>query len=680
MGARDEVFGLFETEFMRDVVRGLYDSLGPKTVAKIVAGSRATLSEKRGIYGSLAEGDPFFARYRDALDLALDGLSDDGAGRAVWLVRSCWVDRASESQGEVDTDTCACCASFAAARDAMRRETEDDADGDAVGLQAWYEVDKCELADGGQFRARMGYWCDLGGEPRYFATPGSDCSSGDPEGRKERDFWRFSFWPGRGSEPTHIALPLEPGDVVVLDCMPYLQAQQAIVTDNGNPWDCCLPQALAEGGDGTLHEGAIKHCHVGGSEGRISPLYRLRKADGDEPSEGSPLRRLAGQLGDAGRRESFRSIDDLAMRPRLGAEVWSLILERGWSAGGGPADPDPIGFIDSEPIRDHCRRVGWRPTATEAAYLVWQSRARSLADRHAAYRHIMRSMPDENIAGSQGRRGEFPSLRELLVNLMGAEREALHFALGDDCPGSWHWSFAGTYHDGDEKTGPACGSPSEAVSLLFEWRDSGDFERAGGELPVYYTLSKTRSGETDGTVVRLSGSLEPIGVAHIGACPLSEAQRRAWGESFGMMWVNLPLPFKAGDILCYGPAAVGNHPFVLSRGPLDPGNERDAWLIGRLLADGDESDMALPGYCIDPEGGFVRFHAYFEGVLQMTYFKGDLTGYDRKLPHLGALARGEIGVEECMRRCDATGAEVREELDGRLAADQREEIRFQFGK
>lgn len=51
-------------------------------------------------------------------------------------------------------------------------------------------------------------------------------------------------------------------------------------------------------------------------------------------------------------------------------------------------------FIDSEAIRMHCKSLGHRFTALEAAYLIWQSRRHTVSEKHAAWRKLIETVPD----------------------------------------------------------------------------------------------------------------------------------------------------------------------------------------------------------------------------------------------------------------------------------------------
>ena len=51
---------------------------------------------------------------------------------------------------------------------------------------------------------------------------------------------------------------------------------------------------------------------------------------------------------------------------------------------------DITSFINSPDIRDHIRNIGHHFTSIEAAWLIWQSRHITLAEKHDAWRELMK--------------------------------------------------------------------------------------------------------------------------------------------------------------------------------------------------------------------------------------------------------------------------------------------------
>lgn len=51
-------------------------------------------------------------------------------------------------------------------------------------------------------------------------------------------------------------------------------------------------------------------------------------------------------------------------------------------------------FINSRDIREHLKKIGYTFSSLEAAWLVYQCRTASLAEKHAAWQEIIDTMPD----------------------------------------------------------------------------------------------------------------------------------------------------------------------------------------------------------------------------------------------------------------------------------------------
>ena len=69
-------------------------------------------------------------------------------------------------------------------------------------------------------------------------------------------------------------------------------------------------------------------------------------------------------------------------------------------------------FIESRDIREHCRKIQYKFTARESAFLIWQS-DKTIQQKHAAYREIIETMPDEKL-NERICTAEFEHLHEFL--------------------------------------------------------------------------------------------------------------------------------------------------------------------------------------------------------------------------------------------------------------------------
>ena len=72
-----------------------------------------------------------------------------------------------------------------------------------------------------------------------------------------------------------LPIPFKPGDIVILDSLPFVPVRPAILLEVNNN-DCCGVQILYRHGDGLWRTGALKHdAGWNNTWPMLSPLYRL---------------------------------------------------------------------------------------------------------------------------------------------------------------------------------------------------------------------------------------------------------------------------------------------------------------------------------------------------------------------------------------------------------------------
>lgn len=695
MDIKQSTINLFETEYMRHVIRTCYDGLSEYEIAAIVIGSRATLAEKANLFEGLARDTPFFIPYRNALRFALDELKGQSVSHP-YRITSLWRD--GDENHPTNQYHLGLVPTFHEARCIIRQDATDD-DEDAEGgsvecaeTQEWYEVERCvELPHGIDYHVK--YWCGADGEPRYFKSDRFFLET--PEELKEdslyqsllahhkylnsrlgASFLKDCFWPQTSTMPRYLPLPLKPGDLVMVDCMPQIKTEPAIVTDNRNPWDCCHPQILSAGRGLTLQEGALKHAEIGGIMGRISPLYRLHPAEERDDIDPDWFE-LARILKDEASRRRFERINK-AIEPELSIRGWIQILTH--SRERSAAAPSPIDFIDSKDIRDYLKATEWQPSAFEAAYLIWQSKTQTIESKHNAWKRIISTMPDESIKEGVDRPA-FPSLHRLLTDYMDIEKKLLGFVCRDLHTGANYWTFKARYLDGSEEHGQVFRTFDELVCFIFGQAGCGDLEYLDMEPSGYIITKKPFAGRRGEVAVRVTSNLEPISMYCDYGCPaINKREDDLLTYSFPFMWFNIPTPFRAGDILRYvHPSYPDAGPFVLAHDPLDPSREYDARRLQRLMKTGDESDMIVSGYGTDNDGNTL-FHIHFNEVLQLEFHKQPLTGFNRILAPLSRFAAGEIDLNECLERCEHVRSALQIERHKEQIELQKEEVAFQFGE
>lgn len=81
-------------------------------------------------------------------------------------------------------------------------------------------------------------------------------------------------------------------------------------------------------------------------------------------------------------------------------------------------------FINSKDIRTHCEKIAYQFNAVEAAFLIHHSRLHSIAEKHAAWQELIRTMPDMPIKPRKACKG-FDSVHLFLQQYMSLENALL---------------------------------------------------------------------------------------------------------------------------------------------------------------------------------------------------------------------------------------------------------------
>ena len=314
-------------------------------------------------------------------------------------------------------------------------------------------------------------------------------------------------------------------------------------------------------------------------------------------------------------------------------------------------------FLNSGDIAEHWRRIGFFCTPLQSAYLVWHNRTKTLAEKHAAWREIIQSMPDcpvaeghrkTNMGLSDALAGSlheflraFISLRENLIKRFYQKGDhavyryrVLYEGDEDWSRNSWLYDSADDCFDDisvDEKLVPSI----LYVQLTKQW--------IGSDRAI------TLFARADQTILQLD------------ADGLSEAEADLL-RAFEWMWFDFPTPFQRGDIVVspyspFGYTLCGNEPFVLTnlcswgseqlrQNGYPDEDKRYAWadrLLCRHRECGDETDMTAHGYFQNEDGSV--YYECMHHYLDLEYDREKPQGMRRVLTAFSSFERGEIDGE-----------------------------------
>lgn len=77
-------------------------------------------------------------------------------------------------------------------------------------------------------------------------------------------------------------------------------------------------------------------------------------------------------------------------------------------------------FINSADIARHLKDIRYSFSTLEAAWLIWQCKTATMAERHTAWRELIRTMPDSGVKPTINQEG---SLHQMLRDYMSLEEK-----------------------------------------------------------------------------------------------------------------------------------------------------------------------------------------------------------------------------------------------------------------
>lgn len=319
---------------------------------------------------------------------------------------------------------------------------------------------------------------------------------------------------------------------------------------------------------------------------------------------------------------------------------------------------DIYSLFESKDMREYLRKIGYKFSTEEAAFLVYVNDGMTIKQKHAAWQEIIDTMPNCSLDERFNMKA-IPDFHGFLRKYMKLQNRLLDdFYVGENCV--WQYKFfSGDYgweeNDGVYKTYSDCfGALEDLCDLL-----------ASENIKVkYIDIIKrpfaTRDNSSDRAILSLNADRQPISITPM---KLDGEDDDIYNESFDGMWFDFPTPFKHGDIVVseYGPFGHkrgGKEIFVL--------HSIDAWTgkeaverglsvkecrewdkrLSRLRKNGDIMDMTANGYFLNDDGKIYGecMHAY----CNLEFYRGELKDEKRVLGALSSYLKGELDICELL--------------------------------
>ena len=335
-------------------------------------------------------------------------------------------------------------------------------------------------------------------------------------------------------------------------------------------------------------------------------------------------------------------------------------------------------YIRSKDVREYNEKIGHKFTATESAFLVWLNYEITLKEKHDAWQEIMRDMKDEGVP-KRVNADYAPSLFALLNKFIDTDNRLIDEFYKKDERTVYSYRYI---CKGDSSFGEDFGRIySDLGYIQGELRKDSDLGIICVEYTKKYLSSHYRkiTLETDG-----SGNVTSVDGDFIQGIDLSLKK----DEFFEGLWIDVPTPFRKGDIVCSKKTPFGyniysdSQPFVLlslanwsareaeARGEKLSGKDK-AWKdkhLKYLKEHGDITDMTASGYFLSSDyndrftGGF--YNEVMHDYVDLEYYRGKFNGGERVLLPIKHFLGGDIDEESFAKSCEIIKKqeEVKEEI------------------
>lgn len=289
-------------------------------------------------------------------------------------------------------------------------------------------------------------------------------------------------------------------------------------------------------------------------------------------------------------------------------------------------------YMNSQAIKEHCRKLGHQFSASECAYIADRSKNHTLEEKHNFFKYIINTMLDEEIKiYGHGNIICRKSLQKLLIEYMKAQNMALHEFYQPD---SNHKYKCYVYNPDALPFEPAeYGVYIELSEFWKEINNNSDFSMI--------MIKKIELNTNKYGTVIVNEKRQPIFI-----CPvhLTDEQEQIM-SMFELMWFKCPTPFKKGDIVCYHPDLLCSYaePFVLQHICYEGQNDKYFKIRGEI---GDSMDMTAYGYFQNTDGQL--FWECMHDYLSLEYYDEKAEGENKILKTVSDFIKGRLSLDNAL--------------------------------
>lgn len=324
-------------------------------------------------------------------------------------------------------------------------------------------------------------------------------------------------------------------------------------------------------------------------------------------------------------------------------------------------------FLNSADVRAHLEEARYEFTMPEAAFIVFQSKRRTLSDKIAAWREIAATYPNCGMCPRDNME-TIPNFKEFLEGCANEQERAQHSFIEQEPADSENAGYGYRYiaissirhADGKEREYESTIDQSNALFPSFDDCMNAVREELEYE-PRFLSLTVTRyecGASADSATPRTTAAFD----SSLSVVSIWQEREDTAVEQFEGMCFKFPLPFRRGDLLIDCCSVHSREPFVLDQiklwsieemkdngifahGVSDEEIQRQEKLIEKRLSHSERMEMGA--YCIEASG---RYGLYEDPLplnlaLDFEYFHGELSNECKILLPVSKFLYGECDIE-----------------------------------
>ena len=300
-------------------------------------------------------------------------------------------------------------------------------------------------------------------------------------------------------------------------------------------------------------------------------------------------------------------------------------------------------FFNSKDIADHCNKLMYKFSATEMAYIVWQSNHKSISQKHTAWNEIIATTENEKMPLTYDIEEIY--LHDFLRKYIQIEKDFIDNF--QKASGEYIYTVGYLFNNDDGYIGENTFYNSYELCLEDVAKNINGFLSKVTEIRINRNAIQSRINDPsdEEESIYFNNNLEPIDFS-------MKYKMNDLHNGFKWMCFDIPTPFQAGDIVIntksYGTPSI----YVIDRLPYwtsGAKNGRDYSKQVESLREngGDWSNMNICAYAQDDRG---EVWADIGPVyLDLEYYRGDLLGKEKLLYALSNYIKGEIYIDDLLR-------------------------------